>query len=213
MKKTGFIILLFILVSSVYSQKEANQNISLAVQTSLLQWLEKIPSGEETNYGFQNREEFSQASLGTPIQVFNMGNDLSWQSGKVNYLEPAGEWRIPVIIDQKNRAVVTVIKQNNDWEIVDFGAAGLAGELNDVKSHLTAEQFSRIKIFRLYQPLSNFLFYDDPASNPDQIILIPLLSASDYLESQGLQTTKTWTLGEVVKIVRGSVSLQNQEQH
>ncbi|MEI7500847.1 MAG: T9SS type A sorting domain-containing protein [Bacteroidota bacterium] len=198
MKKTGFIILMFLVFSYAYSQETANQDISLAVRNSLLQWLEKIPSGDETNYGFQNREEFSQATLGTPIQVFDMGIDPSGQSGKVKYMEPAGEWRIPVIVDQKNRAVATVIKQNNVWEIVDFGASGLARELNDVKSHLTAEQFRKIKLFRTYQPLSNFLFYDDPASNPDLIVFLPLLSASDYFDSQGLQTTKTFTRDKAV---------------
>ncbi len=108
--------------------------------------------------------------------------------------------------------MVTVVKQSNAWEIVDFSSAGLAGELNKIKKQLTGDQFRRIKIFRLYQPLSTFLFYDDPAPGPDQIVLLPLLSAADYLESQGLPATKIWTLGEVVKLVRATGSVQNQEK-
>jgi hypothetical protein len=211
MKKTNLIFLLFLMVSAVYAQNISHQDISRAVLNTLPKWLSVIPAGDETNYGFQNREEFSRAGLGTPIEEFAMGNDFNTQKGQAARMLPLGQWRIPVIVDQKNRAMVTVIKENSEWKIVDFGAAGLASELNDFENQLTAEQFQRLKMVRVYQPLTDFLFYDDPESNPDQIVLLPLLSASKYLESQGLQTKKTWTLEEVVKVLHKSVSNQNQK--
>ena len=144
--------------------------------------MEKIPSGDEANFGFQNREEFSRASLGTPIRMFTLSDDLSGPDGKAKYMKPNGEWRIPVIVDEKNRALVTVMKHDHQWSIVDFGAAGLASELNDFKSQLTAEQFRDIKMLRVYQLESDFLFYDDPLSSADEIVLVPMQSASQYLD-------------------------------
>ncbi|MEI7983572.1 MAG: hypothetical protein WCI71_18130 [Bacteroidota bacterium] len=211
MKKASLIFLLFLMVSAVYTQNKRNQEISRAVLPSLPKWLSVIPAGDETNYGFQNREEFSRADLGTPIEVFTLGDDFYTQTGQTTRLSSLGQWRIPVIVDQKNRAMVTVIKENSEWKIVDFGAAGLASELNDFENQLTAEQFQRLKMVRVYQPLSDFLFYNDPESNPDQIVLLPLLSASKYLENQGLQTKKTWTLEEVAKVLHRSISIQNQK--
>jgi len=211
-KKVGFILLLLLMTLAAYPQQNSNQNISQAVLNSLPDWLEKIPAGSESNYGFQSRDEFSRAGLGDPIGIFDLGDEFYTQTDQAPRLASTGEWRIPVTVDQKIRAMVTVAKQNNSWVIVDFGATGLAEGINNYESKLTADQFRRIKILYLYQPLSKFLFYDDPASGPDQIVLLPLRSAVDYLESQGLQTTKTLTLGEVVKIVRASVALQNQDK-
>ncbi len=211
MKKASFIIVLFILVSCAYAQETANQNISFAVKNSLLQWLEKIPSGDEANYGFQNREEFSRAGLGSPIQMFKLNDILYGSDGKVNPMKPTGEWKIPVTVDEQNRALVTVMKRDLEWSIVDLGAAGLARELNDFKSKLTAEQFRDIKMLRVYQVESDFLFYDAPSSSADEIVLVPMQSASHYLEGMTGRTKKTLTLEEVTKFVSESILLNHQD--
>jgi hypothetical protein len=210
-KNTGFILLLLLLTSAAYPQENSRRNISQAVMNSLPEWLEKIPAGSETNYGFQSRDEFSRAGLGDPIEVFDLGDEFYTQKDQAPRMVPTGEWRIPVTVDQKIRAMVTVVEQNSTWEIVDFGATGLAEGLSNYANKLPVDQFRRIKILTLYQPLTKFLFYDDPASGPDQIVLLPLLAAVDYFEKQGLQPTKTRTLGEVAKIVRATDSLQNQD--
>ncbi|MCK9220562.1 MAG: hypothetical protein M0P47_10995 [Bacteroidales bacterium] len=211
MKKAVVSILLFLMVFVAYTQEINHQNISQAVLNSLPEWLARIPVGDEISYGFQNREEFSRAVLGTPVEVFVLGKNFYTQTDREIQLTSIGEWRIPVVVDQKNCALVTVIKQNGEWKIVDFGAAGLAGELNNFGKQLTDEQFRKIKMIRIYQPLSDFLFYDDPLSNPDQIVLLPFRSASQYLESQDSQTKKTWTLSEVATILHKLISIQNQE--
>jgi len=211
MKKTGFILLLLLMTSAAYTQGNSHQDISKSVLSSLPEWLSSIPAGDETSYGFQNREEFSRAVLGTPIEIFALDDDSFTHTGKATPLVSIGEWIIPVIVDQKIRALVTVVKQNGEWRIVTFGAATLASEFNNFENQLTAEQFAHIKMVRVYQPLSNFLFYDDPASNPDQLILLPLRSAAMYLGSQGSPAKKTWTLSEVIRTVHESISIQNQQ--
>ncbi len=133
--------------------------------------MSSIPAGDETSYGFQYREEFLRAGLGTPIEIFALEDDSFTQTGKTTRLAPIGEWRIPVIADHEIRALVTVVNQNNEWRIVDFGAAGLASKFNHFEHQLTAEQFARIKMVRIYQPLSDLLFYDDPASITTKLIL------------------------------------------
>jgi hypothetical protein len=212
MKKASLIFLLFLMVSAAYTQDKSHQNISQAVLNSLPEWLSSIPAGDETSYGFQNREEFSRAGLGAPIEIFSLAEDAFTQTGKATMLVPIGEWRIPVIVDHKIRALVTVVSQAGEWRIVMFGASTLAREFNEVEKQLTAEQFARLKLVRIYQPLSNFLFYDDPATNPDQLILLPLRSASIYLERQGSPAKKAFTLTEVIKTAHESYSTQNQEQ-
>jgi len=212
MKKTSLLLLLFFLILQGYSQENAIQNLPAAVSGSLTEWLEKIPAGREALYGFQNRSDFSRASLGVPVQVFTLDDAFFTQPGAAPSLKSIGEWRIPVIVDRQNCALVTVVKINNDWKIVDLGAHVLALELAAMQERFTPAQFAEIKLFRVYPLQSDFLFYADPQAAPGQIELLPLHSATLNIDRLNETPVKTRNLDEVAGMIRETLSTNNQNR-
>ncbi|MCK9220710.1 MAG: hypothetical protein PHF97_12300 [Bacteroidales bacterium] len=206
MKKTSLFFLLFFLILQGYPQESTIQNLPAAVSGTLTEWLEKIPAGSEGLYGFQNRSDFSRASLGVPVQVFTLNDDFFTHPGTQPSLKSTGEWRIPVVIDHENCALVTVVKINSDWKIVDLGAHLLAQELAAMQAHFTPAQFNEIKLFRVYPLQSDFLFYADPLAVPCHIALLPLHSATLNIDRLNETPVKTRTLDEVAGMIRETLS-------
>jgi hypothetical protein len=181
MKKLLFLLLIPCMMAAGSSAQTINQNKMIQqAGTDLPAWLKKIPGGNERLYGFENRDEFSTSTLGKPYQVFTLSGDFfreEVQSGK-NYLEPTGEWRIPVMVKQENRAVVTVVKKKNKWKIVSMGAMGLARELQEFEKYPELSNNSYLKLLRVYQLNSDFLFSGDPTSSTVELTVYPMHSAS-----------------------------------
>jgi hypothetical protein len=180
MKK--FLLLLFILFAIVTGNNAQTVNRKKMVKdvtTDLQTWLKKIPGGNESKYGFSNREEFSIAMLGKPYQMFTLGGDFFKEQilpGK-NYLESTGEWRIPVMVNGENRIMMTVVKKKNKWKIVELGARVLAGELQEFDRNLQLRSQDAPRILRVFQVQSDFLFLDDPSLSPGKITVYPMHSA------------------------------------
>jgi len=212
MKKMSLLLLLIFLMLQGYPQENTIQNLPAAVSGSLTEWLEKIPAGREAQYGFRNRSDFSRASLGVPVQVFTLDDAFFTQPGTSPTLKSTGEWRIPVIVDGKNCALVTVVKINGDWKIVDLGAHVLAQELAAMQERFTPAQFSVIKLFRVYPLQSDFLFYADPMAAPGQVTLLPLHSATLNIERLNESPVKTRNLDEVAGMIRETLSANNQNR-
>lgn len=206
MKKSSLILLTFLFILNSYTQDFSTQNMLMKASKDLPSWLQKIPAGSEILYGFQNRNEFLQAELGTPYPVYTLSNDFFTQPNPALYLKPAGEWRIPIITDLENKALLTVILQNGEWKIVDIGASTLAKEIGDYAKKYSGKQNGTLKIFRVYQLQSDFLFYESPDKSPDKIILIPLHSAYINLDGLNSKTNENRTLSDVIPMIRESIS-------
>ena len=180
MKKT--LTLLFILCmifTGSIAQTINQQQMIKEAMNDLQLWLQKIPGGNESGYGFTNRDEFSLATLGKPFEVFTLTTDFfkeEIQPGK-NYLETTGEWRIPVMVNQENRAVITIFKKENKWEIVELGARVLARELQEFERVPELAKNDGLRILRVYQLQSDFLFAEDPSLSPGEITVFPMHSA------------------------------------
>ena len=179
MKK--LILLLIIpcmIVTGSKAQTPDRQEMMKDAMNQLQAWLKKIPGGNEQKYGFNNRDEFSLATLGKPCQVFSLTGDFfkeEIQPGK-NYLETTGEWRIPVMVNQENRAVITLLKKKNKWKIVSLGARVLARELQEFEKYPELSKNNDLRLLRIYQLQSDFLFADDPLSSME-ITVYPMHSA------------------------------------
>jgi hypothetical protein len=180
MKK--FLLLLFILcmiVMGSIAQTDNRQKMIKEAMNELQLWLKKIPGGNEAGYGFTNRDEFSMATLGKPYQVFALTSDFFKEEIKPgkNYLEATGEWRIPVMVNQENRAVITVLNKKNKWKIVGLGARVLARELQEFERYPELTQNNGLRLLRVYQLQSDFLFADDPSLSSVKINVYPMHSA------------------------------------
>lgn len=174
-----FLFILCMIVTGSTGQTANREKMIKEAMNELPVWLQKIPGGNESGYGFTNRDEFSLATLGKPYEVFTLTNDFfreEIQTGK-NYLETTGEWRIPVMVNQENRAIITIFKKENKWEIVELGARGLARELQEFERYPELTKNNGLRLLRVYQLQSDFLFADDPSLSSGEITVFPMHSA------------------------------------
>jgi hypothetical protein len=187
------------------------EEILRMVKKQLPSWLGKIPSGSEKNYGFQNREEFEKAIPGDLFPVYTFTKrffDINI-SADSNYLKFTGQIRIPLIVDNEYRALITVSGKAGNWNIRDFGSVGLAGELQHNLSLANGNE-SSIKILRIYQLNSDFLFLTDPASPSASIALFPLHSANINMPELSTYSTGALKLSELQVIVKSKISVQSE---
>ncbi len=94
-------------------------------------YLQLIPQGQEQEYGFDNRADFSKVSIGESYAMYFAER----KEGKINLL-PTRTYRVPVKVNGKSVALLTVkYNENGTAEIVDFGANKLAQKLDAFESN------------------------------------------------------------------------------
>ena len=196
MKKSILLLIIYCaIVAGSNAQTADRQEMMKDAGNQLKVWLNKIPGGSEQKYGFNNREEFPLATLGKPCQVFSLTGDFfkeELRPGK-NYLETTGEWRIPVMVNQENRAVLTLVKKKNKWKVVSLGARVLARELQELEKYPGLGQSENLRMLRVYQLQSDFLLEGDPFSSAVEITVYPMHSA--VLNMQKIREGATVKLG------------------
>jgi len=187
------------------------------VAKDLMTWLQKIPAGQEDRYGFSSRGEFNSSHPGDPYAVYTLSEDFFTRKETANYLKPAGEWRVPVVVDNQDRALLTVIQDGEAWTIVDLGASVLARELQESrqsgklqppgKSSMPGSK--NLKILRVYQLHSDFVFLDDASLPPGELRVIPLHSAYLNLKRLNSDSRGIWTLSEILDMIREALPSDN----
>lgn len=105
-------------------------------------FLQKITIGDEKKFGFNSRTEMIDATVGdTPYQMYV----------KCKTIEiPTNLWRIPILIQSKTRAFITVDWVENSWRAVDFGAAQLAEILSPLDASVV-QKYSLQKTTNLHR--------------------------------------------------------------
>ncbi len=182
MKKYVVIILLFSL--SVKGQN-VNSQIKNLVNTKLVDFLEKIPNGQENLYGFNDRTDFLNCKAGNPIQVLSL--DIN------NVLIKQNVWRVPVILNNEYKILFTVINKSNKLEIVDIGGVKLAKEL---EKHHKNKPLSLLRIYK-----AHIDFISNSSGNLDNYLFKPLESSLQFILNQSNNTQKTYTINEVKSLI------------
>ena len=143
-----FILFCLCITGGMYAQS-INQNIITATQKDLQTWLDKIPEGNETPYGFTNRAEFKNAQVGTPIHVLTLSKDE--QDNQTIVI--LNEYRVPVVVNNEYRTFVTVVFKDDQYHIVDLGGSLLAREIQTNMNTL----IGNIYLLRIYPLHTDFL--------------------------------------------------------
>jgi hypothetical protein len=208
MKKIHLFLFISCMITSAVTAQDAGRQKMLQEAASGLQaWLGNIPGGSESNYGFNSRTEFADATLGEPYEVFTLTGDFFREDIKQekNYLKATGEWRIPVLVNQENRALITVVEKNDKWTIVSLGARELAHELQGFDSFPVFKNAKNLRLFRVFQLQSDFLFSGDPSSTSPEISFYPLHSASLNIAKVRESREKTFGLNQLLSFIKNSL--------
>lgn len=162
--------------------------------------LESIPINEEEKYGFKSREEFKIADLGTPYQEYSLDKDI-----------PTGYWRIPVTMNNENRALIRLKKQNDKWVFAGFGAVRLATELNFFEKHIAVTKPSWGRIVRDFEMSCDYLQFEPGSMSKLEGVIHPMESAArimlqlrDSIDKHGYTITEIKELRmQLKRIPRG----------
>lgn len=204
MKQKLLLLSLIVLCSSVaFGQMNKVKEVTDAADKGYRAYLEKIPDGQESKYGFNSRDEFARVMTGKPYQIiilkkeFYTDMDLTGE----DCLQPLDEWRVPLMVDDENRAFLTVAWVKGQFKTVGLGAAGLAKELGEFEKEHPSGQ-SHGKILRVHKMTSDFLLLTDEA-NPALSTLFPLQSAKSSLNEKGIPAT-SYKLKEGLQLIRNN---------
>lgn len=144
----------------IYAITPGNQEdeIIKAAKDNLNRFLSMIPPGYENLYGFESREDFLNAGIETPYEVYSLSTEFlkNDNSDLKDFLYQVNEWRVPVLVGGKMCCLLTVVKENDRYKCVDLGGAELANELNGYEQYFNSE-VQRRSILRLYQINCDFL--------------------------------------------------------
>lgn len=133
-----------------------------SVSVGLAGFLEKIPKGGSSEYGFTNEAELQQATLGTPFLLYVIKPEiiLSYQSGMMvdQMLEGTGQWFFPVMVNQNIKAMLIVEERmDGSFEAVSFGYVRLATQLNRLSANDNWKDLKACKLVVIFQAKEFFL--------------------------------------------------------
>jgi hypothetical protein len=150
--------------------------------TNLTEILNNIPTGEEERYGFQNRGELSQATLGIPYQEYDIDKE-----------EPTGYWRIPVTVDGENRALLRLKDSAEGWVFAGLGGADLARNLDDHEANMDSQGRtpSTGRIVRDFTMRCDYVQFDQQQNATLSGTVYPLWSASRFISTFGTNGSAT----------------------
>ena len=102
----------------------------------LAYFLNKIPNGMESEYGFQNREDFQKAKLLNPMNIIfptseYYENELV-DSTKRN-LYSSNNWKIPIEADNKVCCFLQGILNGNTFKVTSIGGNDVAQMFNNFR--------------------------------------------------------------------------------
>lgn len=175
------------------AQNSELQIVSIA-ETQLMKTLSLIPQGQEAAFGFASRTEFSNCTIGKPIQIITLANNFN-QIDSQSKIIPQNEWRIPVISEKHFRTLLTVSNNGNQYEVVDIGGTGLAKEMELQSKDVDSR--SKICILRIYQLHSDFLVTIPSGGSFNTASYIPLFSGED----ESKFSKSSYNYNEVIELI------------
>lgn len=133
--------------------QQAEQEVIAAAQKELTTFLELIREGSELSFGFQDKVDLEQATIG------NSAYQMYTRCQGIDY--PTNVWRVPVVAVSKTRAFLIVDWVDNNWQVVGLGGAEFAKQVSELDNEIISRksfysQMHRI-IIRDYQNRTDFL--------------------------------------------------------
>ena len=148
---------------------EAREAVA-AARAGLARFLDAIPKDRTAGYGFADRAEIARARLAPPYHLWIV-------DPKGQHVAETSEWRFPVEVDGRYRALLTVSPVDGKYQAVDFGAAGLAAELFTLERDRAVAKGSRRVLLRLHALRADLVAFPAKAARVQDTSFEPLASA------------------------------------
>jgi hypothetical protein len=134
--------------------------------------LKNIPLGEEAGYGFRNRLELEEASLGIPYQEYDMDKET-----------PTGYWRVPVKVGGENRALLRLQGTPDGWVFAGLGGADLARNLGEEETKMSGagQTPKKGRIIRDFSLRSDYVQFDQKSGGAMSGTAYPLKSGAQFI--------------------------------
>ena len=100
--------------------------------SSLQDWLEQIPDGQESEYGFDDPSQYAVAELGEPYRIIGI-DDVAVLAGETDpdvIITFSNEWYLPIVAEDQMRIVLTLLNESGSWNYDALGQPDLAAELD-----------------------------------------------------------------------------------
>ncbi len=146
-----FAALLAVCAGQVQSQVTEKRIVLKTAENQINSFIKDIPDEGISDYGFRNKAEFKKIKFGDPIPVYTL---------KDSQVVFTSTWRVPVMIDNEYRSLLTVEKDNGSYKAVDFGAAELA------KAYAANKTAATTGILRVYQTRTDYLIEESEKGSP-----------------------------------------------
>jgi hypothetical protein len=178
--------IIFMIMSQVNAQDDERDRVA----SEALKIFKKLVTEKDFEaLGFESPDEVDDATLGTPVQTFMVGLDdlQEYQGGDPDELLSGGdEFSYPVLVREKVRSSIILMKSNDDWEAVSFGWPNLIillTEIRDTSSERTGVPVDSFFTVRI--PALNLYFLAYRNEN-NVLMLIPLLDDPDLKFQAGV---------------------------
>jgi hypothetical protein len=152
--------------------------MSQYLNNNLMELLDGIPLGEESKYGFNNRDEIMQAAMGMPYQEYDLDNE-----------KPTGYWRLRVVVGDENRVLIRLKNTAEGWKFSGLGGAALAQNLGDHEANMISQGKSPRtgRIIRDFSMRCDYVQFDQEQDAILSGTVYPLWSASRFISVYGAQ--------------------------
>lgn len=178
------------IIFAIMSQVNAQDDERDRVASKALETFKKLVSEKDyKSLGFESPDEVDDATLGIPVQVFMVRLDdlQEYQGGDPeSLLSGGGEFSYPVLVREKVRSSIIIMKRGDDWKAVSFGWSNLITLLTEIRKASSERTGVPVDSFFAVQiPALNLYFLAYRNAN-NVLMLIPLLDDPDLKFQAGV---------------------------
>ncbi|OIP00895.1 MAG: hypothetical protein AUJ97_07485 [Bacteroidetes bacterium CG2_30_32_10] len=149
--------------SDVLFQNSETDSILRTAKNQIHLLIDNIPEANLNDYGFNNKAEFEKISFAPLIKIYTL---------KDTSIIFTNTWRVPVVVDNEYRSLLTIINEDGVYKAVDYGASILA------KAFLAKKTNQTIGLLRVYELKSDFLM---EVNTQNQLKFVPIENANSNL--------------------------------
>lgn len=129
---TGIILSNTLFGNNLYSQYSITSNpeaFNEAVYKGIEKYIEKIPTGKESDFGFNSTDEFERMVIGEPYQICILDENSFTESFQSDTFQLINRWSVPILIENEYRCFIDIVYDGNSFKAVGFGLHELADDL------------------------------------------------------------------------------------